>query len=259
MVEFDTGPSKAIANHFAALPSYAPHRDLFWYDWGPVFYRGRLNMSARLLCVASDPGPTERIACRTLVGDAGQRVQGFLTKLGLTRGYGLVNAFAYALLPSRSMRAIPMLSEPDHLAWRNALLDKITGPQLQAVVAFGLQARLAVGLWDSKPHVPVFEVPHPSSRDATALLDAWRDAVGQLREIVTPDPDGDPTGPNYGPKFTEADYTRIPPRDLPFGLPDWVGDDSWGRTGLPKHNNSVERPSDDLLHTLIWRAPTDRP
>lgn len=216
-------------------------------------------MSGRLLCVASDPGPTERIACRTLVGDAGQRVQGFLTKLGLTRSYALVNAFAYALLPSRSMSAIPMLSEPDHLAWRNALLDKITGPQLQAVVAFGLQARLAVGLWDSKPDVPVFEVPHPSSRDPKKLVDAWRAAIIELRGIVTPDPDGDPTGPNYGAKLSEADYAPIPPRDLPFGVPDWLGDDNWGRTARPKHNNSVERPGDDLLHTLIWHAPEDRP
>ena len=116
MVEFDAGPSKAIANHLAALPSYAPHRNLFWYDWGPVFYRGRLDKSARLLCIASDPGPTERIACRTLVGDAGQRVQGFLTKLGLTSSYSLVNAFAYALLPSKAQRATPILSETNHLA-----------------------------------------------------------------------------------------------------------------------------------------------
>lgn len=35
MVEFDPGPSKSIANHLAALPSYAPRRNLFWYDWGP--------------------------------------------------------------------------------------------------------------------------------------------------------------------------------------------------------------------------------
>ena len=62
-----------------------------------------------MLCIASDPGPTERIAGRTLVGDAGQRVQGFLTKLGLTRSYALVNAFAYALLPSRRCRRDPIL------------------------------------------------------------------------------------------------------------------------------------------------------
>ena len=259
MVEFDSGPSKSIANHFAALPSYAPHRDLFWYDWGPVFYRGRLDMSARLLCIASDPGPTERIACRTLVGDAGQRVQGFLTKLGLTRSYALVNAFAYALLPSRAQRATPMLSEPAHLTWRNALLDKIAGPQLQAVVAFGLQARVAVGLWDSKPDVPVLEVPHPSSRDATKLVDAWRDAITQLRGIVTPDPDGDPTGPNYGTKLTEADYAPHPATGPALRVARLGRRRQLGRTARPKHNNSVERPGDDLLHTLLWHAPTDRP
>jgi uracil-DNA glycosylase len=260
MVEYDAGPPKAVANHLAALPSYAPHRDLFWYDWGPVFYRGRMDGSARLLCVASDPGPTERIACRTLVGDAGQRVQGFLTKLGLTRSYALVNAFAYALLPSKAQKATPMLAEAVHQTWRNTLLGKITGPDLQAVVAFGAQARAAVSQWDAKPaSVPVFELPHPSSRDAKRLVTEWKAGVTKLRALVTPDPDGDPTVPNYGPTFKETDYARIPPRDLPFGVPDWLGDDAWGRTAKPKHNNSVERPGSDLRHTLIWRAPVDRP
>lgn len=104
MPDYDPGPPARLARHFASVPSYSPHRDLFWYDWGPVFYRGRCNGTAKLLGIASDPGPTERIACRTLVGDAGQRVQGFLAKLGLTQGYLLINAFAYALLPSTPTR-----------------------------------------------------------------------------------------------------------------------------------------------------------
>ena len=66
MVEFDPGPPPDVADHLDRLPSYAAHQDLFWYDWGPIFYRGRLDRSARLLCIASDPGPTERIAGRTL-------------------------------------------------------------------------------------------------------------------------------------------------------------------------------------------------
>lgn len=255
MADFDAGPPKAVANHLAAVPSYAPHRELFWYDWGPVFYRGRLDRSARLLCIASDPGPTERIACRTLVGDAGQRVQGFLTKLGLTHSYVLVNAFAYALLPSKAQKATPILSETAHLTWRNSLLDKISGPKLQAIVAFGAQAQTAVGLWGNAPAVPIVKVPHPSSRDATKLITEWKAAITQLRAIVTSDADGHNDGPNYGTKFSESDYARIPPADLPFGLPAWFGDDAWGRTATPKHNNSVERPRTDLLHTLIWRAP----
>ena len=151
MVEFDPGPPPEVAEHFAGVPSYAPHRDLFWYDWGPVFYRGRLDGSARVLCIASDPGPTERVAGRTLVGDAGQRVQGFLHKLGLSRSYACVNAYAYALLPSRSLAAIPILSEPEQRSWRNELFSMIIGPALQAIVTFGLQARIAVEQWTDAP------------------------------------------------------------------------------------------------------------
>ncbi len=255
MRAFDPGPPAAVARHLAALPSYAEHRELFWFDWGPVFYRGLLNGRARVLCVASDPGPTERIAGRTLVGDAGQRVQGFLAKLGLTRSYALVNAFAYALLPSKASQATRILAEPAHRAWRNRLLDLVTGPDLQAVVAFGVQAQAAVALWQPRPAVPLVEVPHPSSRDAARLAEAWREAVDQLRLIVTPDPDGEVEVPNYGAAVGESDYRRIPPHDLPFGVPGWLGDDAWGRAAVPKHNNCVERPGADLMHTLVWRSP----
>ena len=255
MVEFDSGPTKAIAEHLVAVPTYASVRDLFWYDWGPVFYRGRLDQSARLLGIAYDPGPTERIASRTLVGDAGQRVQGFLAKLGLTRSYALVNAYPYALLPSKAKDARPLLAQPDHKTWRNAFYDQVTGPKLQAVVAFGAEAQAALDLWDTRPNVPVFKVPHPSSRNVSTLVTKWRAAIDDLREIVDPDSDGDPTLPNYASAFRETDYTRIPARDLPFGVPAWLGDDAWGRKAIPRHNNSVFRPDTDIKHTLTWQAP----
>jgi uracil-DNA glycosylase len=257
MVTFDPGPPPEVADHFEKVPSYAAHRDLFWYDWGPIFYRGRLDRSARLLCIASDPGPTERIAGRTLVGDAGQRVQGFLSKLGLTRSYVCVNAYAYALLPSRSMTAIPILSEPEQQAWRNDLLSMITGPELQAIVTFGLQARIAVEQWAQAPPILIKKVPHPSSRDAAKLINDWRTAAADLRTVITPDPDGNNASPNYGNKFAETDYAPIPRADLPFGVPSWLGDDSLGRRSRPKRRNTVERDPADLLHTLIWRAPAE--
>src|SRR3546814_14179292 len=87
MIEFDKGPLQPFARIFAACPDYGALKCHFWYDWGPIFHRGRTNGSARVLCIASDPGATARIAARTLVGDAGQRVQGFLAKLGRTRSY----------------------------------------------------------------------------------------------------------------------------------------------------------------------------
>ncbi|HKF86073.1 MAG TPA: hypothetical protein VKB30_09835 [Candidatus Limnocylindrales bacterium] len=256
MPAFDPGPPEPFHSHFDALPDYAPFRSHFWFDWGPVFYRGRLDGTARVLCVASDPGPTERVASRTLVGDAGQRVQGFLAKLGLTRSYLCLNAFAYALFPSHGFSVEPVLDDAQQLAWRNELFDLTRSPSLTAVVVFGRLAREAVDRWPGRAGLTVVEVAHPSSRDATRLLDEWRPAIVQLRPLVQPDPDGNPALPNYGAKFLERDYSPIPRHDLPFGVPPWLGDDAAGRKASPRRNNSVSRPSPDDRHTLIWRAPT---
>jgi len=65
-----------------------------------------------------------------------------------------------------------------------------------------------------------------------------------------------------------SDYTRIPLRDLPFGMPAWLGGDAAGRAAKPRHSNSVERDPIDLLYTphlprtarstLIFHEPTSR-
>jgi hypothetical protein len=180
-------------------------------------------------------------------------VQGFLAKIGLSRSYLCLNAFAYALHPSSFWEGPEILRDADQLSWRNELFDAAKGPDLRAVIAFGFQAQEAVKLWEGKDNLRVFEVPHPSSREPDKLLDAYRDAVTRLREIVPSD--GGPVAPNYADVFREGDYMRIPPRDLPFGVPSWLGDDAWGRRATPRHNNSVERPSPDDGHTLIWIAP----
>ena len=88
MSEFDHGPPARFAQLFDREPDPPDKRD-FWFDWGPVFYRGRLDGSARVMCIASDPGPTERIAGRSLVGNAGQRVQGLLAKPARTATFFL--------------------------------------------------------------------------------------------------------------------------------------------------------------------------
>src|SRR5436190_9109863 len=151
MSEFDLGPSAQLAQLFDRVPDPPVTAD-FWFDWGPIFYRGRLDGSARVLCVASDPGPTERIAGRSLVGNAGQRVQGLLTKLGLTHSYVCLNAWAYAVHPSRAQDEQGKLDEKAQLDWRNELYDAATGPKLEAIIAFGGMAQAAVALWSGRPN-----------------------------------------------------------------------------------------------------------
>lgn len=271
MSQFDGGPSGAMKAFLDSVPDYAAavgDTSTFWYAFGPVLYRGRLDGTARVLAIASDPGPTECLPFvrRPLVGDSGQKTQGFLSKLGLTRSYVLVNAFAVALHPSKAAKAAELLRNNAALKdWRHGLYDRLlAGGAIQAVVAFGGNAHLAYDVWAASNAdvraVPVFKLAHPAAVDRSgsgndAGLRKWAQAVTALRGIVTPDPGGDPGAPNFGKYFTEVDYVRVPRWDLPRVAPAYVGDDSWGRASTPRHNNCCDRPSPDDRVSLILAPP----
>ncbi len=253
MPAFDPGPDAQFSAIFGSLPDHRLYREHMWYEWGPIFYRGRLDGSARVICVGSDPGPTERVAGRTLVGDAGQRVQGFLAKIGITRSYVCVNAIAYAFRPGHSAAARQLIPDPVHTVWRKRVLDALDNSGVQAIIAFGVNAWQAVEVW--KPgDARLVAIPHPTSRNAQSLLNSWRSAVDRLRQIVTPDPGALPYPANYGANFRERDYSRVPREDLPFGVPAWLGDDAWVRAAGKR--SSVRRRGD---LTLIWSAPPSQP
>jgi len=264
-----TGPMKAVLDATPDYKTAVGDSTTFWYAFGPVLYRGRLDGSARVLGIASDPGPSECLpfARRTLVGDSGQKTQGFLAKLGLTRSYVLVNAFAVALHPGKKTKGLQVLRanaeiQTSRQALYNALL---ASGSLQAIVAFGDVAHVAYDLWAASnaavAGVPVFKVSHPAAVDRTgsgddAALKQWKQTVTALRAFVTPDSDGTASGPNYGSYFTETDYVRIPRWDFPSVTPAYIGDDSWGRAANPRHNNCCERPSPDDNVSLLLTPPS---
>lgn len=267
----DAGPAGAMKAIMNATPDYEAEvgdSTTFWYAFGPVLYRGRLDGTARVLCIASDPGPTECLPFirRTLVGDSGQKTQGFLAKLGLTRSYVLVNAFAVAMKPSQKTKGLNVLKTNAAIkAARHALYNQLLSGGLEAIVDFGEEAHAAYDVWAaSNPAVKGVQrlkLHHPAAvdRDGSgndAALKEWAQAINTLRTIVSPDADGDATTPNYGDYFTEVDYTRIPRRDLPAVAPLYAGDDSWGRGATPRHNNCCTRPSpDDQVSLLLSPAP----
>jgi hypothetical protein len=271
MAQADPGPTGTMKAVMDATPDYQSEvgdSTSFWYAFGPVLYRGRLDGSARVLGIASDPGPAECLpfARRTLIGDSGQKTQGFLAKLGLTRSYALVNAFAVALHPSQKTKGLDILRTNAAIRTaRHALYDGLlAGGTIQAIIAFGDVAHLAYDLWSaSNPAVkavPSFKLAHPAAVDRSgsgndAALNGWSKAVTTLRTIVRADPDGDPSGPNFGAYFTEVDYARIPRWDFPTTAPAYVGDDSWGRSATPRHNNCCDRPSPDDRVSLLLTPP----
>jgi hypothetical protein len=242
---FDPGPPPDWETFFAVAPidHYVQHpSQRFRLDFGPVYYRGRLDGTARVIVVGQDPAANEILAHRVFAGSSGQRVQGLLAKLGLTRSYTMLNTFLFSIFQQfdQEMRAISL--EPEVLGFRNAFLDRLAGQNpIQAVIAVGNGSKHAVDQWPGGQALPVFEIAHPAALDQSALLATWNAALPGLRAVVEADDDGQVDSTPYGNAFTPQDEVAIPRHDLPFGLPDWQGVGSHG--------------SRDGNKKIIWTAP----
>ena len=126
-----------------------PSQD-FRVEWGPIFHRGRLDGTARVLVLGQDPGAHESIARRILVGEAGQRIQGFLARLGVTKSYVMINTFVYSVFGQAGgsrHHNDPLIAGYRH-RWLDALL---VGKQVEAVVALGTLADEAFRAWQATP------------------------------------------------------------------------------------------------------------
>ena len=242
----DPGPPLPWDAFFQSAPIdyYVDHpARRFRLDFGPVYYRGRLDGTARLLVLGQDPSTNEILAHRVFVGRSGQRVQGFLARLGLTRSYVLFNAFLFSVFGQFDTELRNISLEPQILDYRNAILDRLVSEnRLQAVVAFGSGAQHALQHWPGAASLPVFEVMHPAAPIQSDVLSTWNTALDGLRPLVDPDEDGaaDPTP--YGSAFLGADEAAIPRHDLPFGLPPWHG----AADGQSERNGNKQ---------IIWKAP----
>ncbi len=224
-----------------------PTKD-FRTEWGPVFHRGRLDGSARLLVIGQDPAQHEVIVRRTLVGGAGHRIQGFVEKLGMTRSYVMVNTYVYSVYGQGG--GTRHRNDAAIIAYRNRWFDALLPGGIQGVVALGQLADGAWHAWRSTPsgaafggvYVPVTHPTQPESsskgvkakRDAaiTKMLQGWNAALALLQPAVTPDVPR-PLVP-YGAAFATTDLPDIPQADLPAGSPPWMcGNADWARRTGP--------------------------
>lgn len=250
-IEHDPGPDIAWSTLFAQAPlgTYELHPDQFRLDFGPVYYRGRLDGTARVLIVGQDPAANELIGHRAFVGASGQRIQGFLRRLGIGRNYLMLNTFLYPVFGQFFGELRALSSDTDILEFRNALLDFAADSNVfEAVIAVGSAARDAIERWPRGEDHAVQHITHPSARDNAALLANWNVGLDQLRNVVKPEANGVIDDSHYGSDFTDADHVSIPRFDLPFGVPPWHGVGSHAsRDRLPdgKTDNKA----------ILWRAP----
>jgi uracil-DNA glycosylase len=246
---FDPGPlSASFLDLMDAAPGVAayPYAD-FRFEWGPVFYRGRLDGTARVLVLGQDPGQHECIARRAMVGEAGRRVQGFLARLGITRSYLVLNAFlcAVARQQAASTHRSSVQIQQDRDAWLTAVFDA-GAPDV--VVAFGRAAEAMYLGWEDRHGrrgVPFEEIPHPTSPRAAAgvtkeeatrrMLVAWSDALERLFPHLAVRDQPVAAVERYGDAFAAGDLPPIPMADLPAGSPAWMsGIEAWADRGNPK-------------------------
>lgn len=239
---FDPGP---VAEPFATLAREYPGAeaypaDSFRVEWGPIFHRGRLDGSARVLVIGQDPAASEDVVRRILVGAAGHRIQGFLAKLGLDSSYAMVNTFLYSVYGQQGGERHKDDAEIE--GYRNRWLDAILGGDgIEAVVALGALADHAWSQYLRHPgtaagaaRLPFAHITHPTQPESSsggdagrlaaatrALLANWNAALQALHpQIAHPDARR-PLVP-YGETWTDADLAEIPEQDLPAGLPAWM-------------------------------------
>ncbi|MCC6523598.1 MAG: uracil-DNA glycosylase [Polyangiaceae bacterium] len=253
---FDTGyanpPFRALCESYPDGTVYPP--DHFRVEWGPIFHRGRLDGSARVLVIGQDPAQHEAVARRILVGEAGQRVQGLLGKLGIETSYVMVNTFLYSVYSKSAGR---YADDPGIVGYRDRWLDALLPGKVEVVVALGALADGAWQKWKATPRGAAFtpgayeRITHPTQpessskadaakRDAavTAMLANWNAALATLAPALRHPDRARPLVP-YGAAFAPGDLAGIPEVDLPPGMPAWMrGVQPWARrTGTPKRAN----------------------
>ena len=242
MPDFDPGP---VTAQFVALCRDYPDETTypvsdFRVEWGPIFHRGRLDHSARVLVIGQDPAQHETICRRILVGEAGQRTQGFLAKAGIDKSYVIINTYVYSVFGQAG--GDKHAHDPAISDYRNRWLAALLGPgsHVEVVITLGHLAATAWALFKATPagvasNVTVVEITHPTFPESSSahgsttipeatkkLLANWNTGLDAVRAAVhTPDVVPVPSG-HYGTKFADGDLVAIPAFDLPMGFPSWT-------------------------------------
>lgn len=247
--EFDPGYRGPYRRLVLGYPGESVYpADSFRVEWGPIFHRGRLDGSARVLVIGQDPAAHEAILRRILVGEAGLRAQGLLARVGITRSYVFINAFLYSVYGQGA--ANRHIGNVAIARYRNRWIDAIVKHQkIEAIITLGQLADRAYLAWRATPggaasQAVYANVHHPTYPEAASsagsvtkaegfrrLCTSWNAAVDALHGVVTPDTPVPLR--HYAEAITREDLAPIPEIDLPAGLPPWMRDiDPWaGRTG----------------------------
>ncbi len=256
--EHDPGPAKNSGwpELFAATPNYRGIGEAingpktFRWHFGPMFYRGRLDGSARVMVIGQEGAQDESLAHRSFTGGTGSRMQHFLRHIGIDRSYVYLNTFVYPI-HGQYVGKLPMLGQDPRspiVKHRHRILDKVAEGDLRLVVAVGKAAKESVATWISaaggtadptKLHEATapgalsgfhfLGVVHPGSAQGgplTALKADFTRAANQVRTWIEQDAAFLPADPGVTRDLAAPyAYTSdpVPHRDFSFGTTPRLG------------------------------------
>jgi hypothetical protein len=251
--EHDPGPpsSGGWAELFAGTPNYrglgraVVGREAFRWQHGPMFFRGRLDGSAKVLVVGQEGAQDESLAHRSFTGGTGARMQYLLRFLGFDRSYLFLNSFVYPIFGQYTQDLRPLAQDPRSpiVSHRNQIFDKaVVEGDVRLVIAVGRAAKESVATWieahggTAQPEtlhtaslgslpsrVRAVGVLHPGSAasGSTAAIKAdFVLAIGHVRDWLQADPGWLPADPGIARDLAAPfpySSLAIPFRDFPFG------------------------------------------
>ena len=251
--EHDPGPTTAggWAALFAETPNYRGlgravlGREAFRWHHGPMFFRGRLDGSAKVVLVGQEGAQDESLSHRSFTGGTGARTQHLLRHLGLDRSYLFLNSFVYPIFGQYTddLRPLAQDRRSPIVAHRHRILDKaIVDGDVRLVVAVGRAAKESVATWirahggNADPErldratlgslpdrLLAVGVVHPGSAagGSTGAIKAdFQRACNLVRDRVEADPGWLPADPGVDRDLAAPFQYRsaaIPYRDFPFG------------------------------------------
>ena len=257
--EFDPGPTKTGGwpELFAATPNYRAlgravvGREAFRWHFGPMFYRGRLDGSARVIVVGQEGAQDESLSHRSFTGGTGGHMQHFLAYLGLDRSYLFLNSFVYPIFGqyTADLRRLAQDTRSPVVAHRHRILDKAVGDSdARLVIAVGKAAKESVANWirarggtadpdslqsatvgPSNASLRFLGARHPGGAASGGLKDIKADfaiAAGRMAAAIRADPGWLPadatTVRDLDAPFRYAS-APVPHRDFPFGTSPLLG------------------------------------
>jgi len=272
--EHDEGPpaGSGWAELFAQTPNYRGlgkavlNREAFRWHHGPMFYRGRLDGSAKVMLVGQEGAQDESLSHRSFTGGTGARMQHFLHHLGLDRSYLYLNSFVYPIFGQYTPDLRPLAQDPRSpiFAHRKQIFDKAAvDGDIRLIVAVGKAAKESVASWieahggtadpdhlesavrGSLPaRLRFVGVLHPGAAAAgggsTAAIKAdFQRAIDLVKGFIAADASWLPADPGV-PRDLSKPYAyssdAIPYRDFPFGTCPRLG-----RGGTSSNRSDAQR------------------